>query len=648
MLHVSFRHGQVRRRWLAALACACLLSVAAPAPGQSTIGDAQAETLALGGRHLEAAARYEQLARRGMFKLDAGFALLAAREYLAAGEPAEAARLAEKVRTRARGDEERTLLAIVDAGLALDQGQPQRALAALHAAPSPLPQIYEPDFLSLRGRAEFASGRALDGIRTFEQRSAALDTPQAHADNDRLLFDQLLLHPPQGTVPPPGSSERERGWLQLPALFAALGAAAQDPASSTAAQMQSWLAQHPGHPGAKYLPRSTTTPTTGGSSTGSSGTSDAVALLLPLTGRQHSAADAVRDGFIAAWFASASRDARVRVEMYDTAVQGAAAAYARALAGGAQVVVGPLLKEEIAAVVNAQPSGLPVPTLALNSGIAPGQAPPAFLYQFALDPEHEARAVARRIAEDGLTRGIALFPANSWGQRVHDAFVDELQRAGTVMLASPQFYAPGAKDFSGPLRAALGRFGGAGDRPANRTRPLPGRDPAAERAAGPQFAFIAATPQAARAIRPQLRFQMTYDLAVYSTSDAWEPSVRAAADLEGMTFPEMPWLLDAGQGAPELWDALQQDWSARVRGRMRLYAFGYDAFRLARQLAGGAPVIGLQGLTGTLEVDGGDGRVRRNLQFARIEGGRPLPAGAAGTLIPAEPVTNSAGDAPGP
>jgi len=53
-------------------------------------------------------------------------------------------------------------------------------------------------------------------------------------------------------------------------------------------------------------------------------------------------------------------------------------------------------------------------------------------------------------------------------------------------------------------------------------------------------------------------------------------------------------------------------------------------------------------LTGTLESGGGDGWVHRRLQFARIEAGRPVPAGAAGTLIPAEPVTNSTGDRPQP
>jgi outer membrane PBP1 activator LpoA protein len=106
----------------------------------------------------------------------------------------------------------------------------------------------------------------------------------------------------------------------------------------------------------------------------------------------------------------------------------------------------------------------------------------------------------------------------------------------------------------------------------------------------------------------------------------------------------MPWLLYGGQGAPELWDAAHGEWSARVRGRLRLYAFGYDAFRLAQQLGRGPGVAGLDGLTGTLEIQRGDGHVRRGLQFARVSNGRPVPA-LPGTVsaFPATPPENGGG-----
>ena len=54
-------------------------------------------------------------------------------------------------------------------------------------------------------------------------------------------------------------------------------------------------------------------------------------------------------------------DHRPRIDVYDTATLGAAAAYQRALAAGARSVAGPLLKEDVAAVVAASP--LPVPTV---------------------------------------------------------------------------------------------------------------------------------------------------------------------------------------------------------------------------------------------------------------------------------------------
>ncbi|MGB5101722.1 MAG: penicillin-binding protein activator, partial [Steroidobacteraceae bacterium] len=503
----------------------------------------------------------------------------------------------------------------------LARGDHAAALAALARVREPWPAPLAAELLLLRARAEFGAGWTLEGIRSLEERASVVGAADARTENYRLLVDALLASPAAATVPA-GGTDRERGWLELREVLAP-GAA---DAATMARRAADWRQRHPHHPGAEFLPQAVASGATADRPVGLPiAAPDVVAVLLPLSGRNRAVGVAVRDGFLAASLADPAGAPRVRI--HDTAGPGIGPAYRAALADGAQFVVGPLLKEEIEALVTAEP--LPVPTLALNA--YPGASHPAFLFQFSLDPEEEARAVARRIAADGHVRGIALFPRSSWGERLHAAFTAELQATG-VTLTSAQFYDPGARDFSGPLRAALGRFGGAADRRDG--KPAPRRDSVAEARDGPQFAFVAATSATARALKPQMRFQMAYDLPVYATSDAWDPSTRASTDVEGMVFPEMPWVLYGGQGAPELWDVLHDDWASAGRGRLRLYAFGYDAFRLMRNLRGAPHSIGLNGLTGQLQV-APDGRVQRQPEWARIEGGRPQPAGAGVPLPPA-------------
>ena len=82
-------------------------------------------------------------------------------------------------------------------------------------------------------------------------------------------------------------------------------------------------------------------------------------------------------------------------------------------------------------------------------------------------------------------------------------------------------------------------------------------------------------------------------------------------------------------------------WTARAAfgdstaRRGRLFAFGYDAFRLANSLKRGN-TIEPRGLTGTLSLDA-QGRVRRDLQWVRIKGGAPAPLDPAQTAAIAAP-----------
>lgn len=618
MLHARLRGRQVRASLLAALLCTVAALLQAQ-PAAAARGDdlAAADRLSRSGQHAEAGEAYEKLARRAFLGIDARVSLLAAREYLAAGRLADAERLAAQAAGRARGDDA-VLLARVRAEIALARGDYAAALAALATVREPWPAPLAAELLQLRARAEFGAGRTLEGIRSLEERALVLGAADAREENYRLLMDELAGSP-AATVPA-GATERERGWIELAQMLAPGAVDAAGLARSAA----DWRQRHPNHPGADFLPQHVTSGA-GAAAVLPVSAPDAVALILPLSGRQQALGVAVRDGFLAASLADPAAAPRVRV--YDTVGPGVGPAYQQALADGAQFIVGPLTKDDVETLATTQ--ALPVPTLALNS--YPGAMPPPFLFQFSLDPEEEARAVARRIAQEGHARGIALFPRSSWGERLYAAFTEELQSTG-VALTSTQFYDAGARDFSGPLRAALGRFGGAGDRRDG--KPAPPRDPVAEARDGPQFAFVAASATTARALKPQLRFQMTYELPVYATSDAWDPSSRAGADLEGLTFPEMPWILYGGQGASELWNVLHDEWAGAGRGRLRLYAFGFDAFQLMRSLRGSVTGIGVDGLTGELAISP-DGRVQRQLEWARIEGGRPQAAGTGVPLAPA-------------
>ena len=142
MLHVWLHRGQAGlRAALIAVALGTVLHAVPTVRAQSTDVVAEhAASLAAAGRHLEAAARYEQAAKRGFLSgWDARLALLAAREYAAAGEFDEADRLVDKVRNRVRTDEERALLALVEGGLALDRGDASAAVVPLRAAPMSVP-----------------------------------------------------------------------------------------------------------------------------------------------------------------------------------------------------------------------------------------------------------------------------------------------------------------------------------------------------------------------------------------------------------------------------------------------------------------------------------------------------------------------------
>lgn len=584
---------------------------------------AQAERLSRDGDHAAAAQAYEALAAQSPGELRDRLLLRAAREHVRAGQSDNANRLLSQVST-SLPSADFALRAQIVAELALLNNRPDRALAELDRIPQPLPKDAAAEVLALRARALFATNRPAAAVTTALERERTLGSPQDVRANQRLIWNGLQQSAASNAdfTPPPGAGPTVVGWLELGR--AAL-VAARNPFTATD-DLAEWRERHPSHPANELLTQDVL-PSLG---VGLEYPSQ-IALVLPLSGRQQAAGVAVRDGFLAALLQQ-DLSQRPLLNIYDSAELGATTAYRRAVEEGAQFIVGPLTKDEVAAI--AAPGETTVPTLALNQ-LPDGATAPAFLFQYSLDPEEEARQVAQRVVTDGRSRGLVLLPNNEWGRRLFSAFDTELQTLGG-QIAGMRFYDPSERDYSGPIRALLlmdesrARANALSAALGSRLEFEP------RRRGDAQFVFIAAQPVQGRSLRPALRFHLADDLPVYATSDIFDGASQANQDLEGVMFPDMPSVVSPDAVSTELRTTLNRHWPARARGRGgRLYAFGFDAYRLVPLLKAGK--FGRQhatpGMTGLLSADD-KGRVHRELDWARISDGKavPLAAGSSAAI----------------
>ena len=578
---------------------------------------AQAEKLSHEGKFLESAQAYAALATQSPKELRDRLLLRTAREYLNAGANDKATTTLTQV-SSALPSQDFALRTQIAAELALRSQNPAKALTELDRITQPLPRENAADILALRARAQFALNRPAAGVTTALERERFLTGPQDIRANQRLIWAGLQKSA-AGNADfslQPGGSAVVAGWLDLGR--AAL-VAARNPFTAKN-DLANWRSRYPTHPANTFLNEEVLPDLGVGLEY-----PPQVALVLPLSGRQQAAGVAVRDGFLAALLQH-EPSRRPQVNVYDSAEMGASTAYRRAIADGAQFVVGPLMKEDVAAL--GASSEVSVLTLALNQ-LPDGAVPPSMLFQFSLDPEEEARQVAQRVTADGKMRGLVLLPNNDWGQRVYRAFETELKTLGGS-VAGVRYYDTSARDYSDPIMKLL--LIDESRARANALSSMLGQRLEFEprRRGDVQFVFLGAFPAQGRSLRPALRFYLADDLPVYATSDIFEPDTQANNDLDGVIFPDMPWVISPDAVSTELRTTLNRYWPSRARGRGRLYAFGFDAYRIIPLLKAGkfGSTHAIPGMTGLLSVDD-KGRVRRELDWARVSEGKPAPLGGA-------------------
>ena len=605
------------------------------------------EAAALGliadGRYVEAADEYAALSRNARGAAAQELMLKAVGLLLDVGRPDQAAELMVELAGQTVSEELAPRHDLLSADLALRQGVPERTIELLSGVPA---SRFGPESAAklhlLRARAYEDTGRFMEAAHERVALDAVLVGDTLRAANHNALWEAL-------TRADRGRRQRElplatgalAGWLRL----AAIPEEHQSSPTALERALTRWQATLPTHPANQEI-----VPAMLGTVRESVRQPTRIALLLPVHGDFAEAAEAIRDGFLAGWYADAANAQRPTVEVHDTSFEAIDVVYARAVEAGADFVVGPLRRGPVTALACGDASL--VTTLALNetdatpplgAENAPECGPERVgLYHFTLAPEAEARQAAEQAWIGGFVKAIVFAREGAWGERVHRAFADEWERLGGILL-DHRVLPPDAVDVGGSIAAVLGVS--RSDERAREVGRIIGRRVEHEprRRQDVDFIFMAVFPAGARQLIPQLAFHHGGELPVYATSHVWSgvPDPTNDRDLDGVVFGDMPWMVAPSESDRLLRTQIVAALAQRESELLRLYAFGADAYRLATRLRRitGDRLSSLDGHTGRLSA-GADHRILRRLTWTRFAGGTPTPYEPDGANV--EPSESSA------
>ncbi|MEC9375862.1 MAG: penicillin-binding protein activator [Pseudomonadota bacterium] len=579
---------------------------------QQPEGVQKAITLSQRGDHLAASQQYELLASTSNDPQKQRYILFSAQELYLANQFTSAERKISDFGDNV-ANSNLALWAEVLANIYLAQEKPGVALNVLNRVINAPTRQGAIRILQLRAYTLFQLGRQQAAVTALVRRENLLDRLNDRNQNHQLIWENLErsekpitnLSIESATDPVVG------GWLSLAQINnknrGSIGLLRQS--------LIEWQEKNPEHPANINL-----LPELLSNLAALSNYPSNVAVLLPLSGSKVLKGEAIRDGYLTAVYSLTEANARPNIRFYDTEKSSVSNIYKSAIDNGATFIVGPLLKERVNEIAYKAKS---ISTLTLNYATI-SDINSDKLYQFSLAPEDEARSIARRAISEGLRNAVALIPESSWGKRIYEAFQNELLQYGGQILKAEN-YPTNETDFSQVITSAL--LIKESDARRNSLANLIGKKLQYEprRREDVDFIFLASQkPKEAQQLRPQLKKNYANDLPTFTNSDAYNPGSEFNEDLDGVIFPDAPWLINPTITIEKQKQALKDIWGNNFEEQARFFAMGYDAYQLTTLLNGksGSFKLSLKGMTGEIFMDQG-GLLHRNMDFARIKKGRP-------------------------
>ncbi len=456
--------------------------------------------------------------------------------------------------------------------------------------------------------------RPLDSITTRLDLALLLSDPQAEKQNLQEIWklSQQLSDTTLNQLASDPTQPELQGWAALTLI------ARQDHANPQRLiqDLRNWQTTFPKHPAsvmlAQVLPdaeKLLTVP-------------KHIAVLLPMQGDWAPQAQAIWQGFLYAYYQT-DPSLRPMLSVYDTQGADITDVYEHAVKDGADFIVGPLLAADVTKIVDSSDT---ISTLALNYSSDKANNN---VYEFGLSSENDANQIADRMTQDGLSRIITITLDSPASQALRDNFIQQFnQRGGTVItninvnnqtdldeaikdsLDIPQSYAR-----KNQVQAIVG---GKLVFTPRRRQDVDG-------------IFLNVLPAQGRQIIPLLQYYYASEVPVYATSLIYNgvPLAIQDSDLNGIIFPDMPWVNAPTKAMRKAQQDLQNLWPQSYQNYAKLYAIGIDAYNLIPELNRLKifPQSMYAGDTGDIYLSN-DQHLYRQLSWAQFDNGRivSLPA----------------------
>ena len=339
--------------------------------------------------------------------------------------------------------------------------------------------------------------------------------------------------------------------------------------------------------------------------------SENIAVLLPLSGKQAAAGVVAQQGILAAY----KNDESKHLHFFDTHQLNWQTLPAKFNDSNIDFVIGPLLKNDVEsylAITKATENNSKatdsssLPTLLLNlpdkSSLDSNQM------ALSMRPEDEAVQAATTLSNTNYKMPVVLSHQDKVSKRIANAFVAQWQ----VMTGNNidiVFFEKGKK-MQANLKASLDV-----DSSQNRIDELKSRLQQTlkfqtRNRRDIDMIYVVGSAEQTRLVKPYIDvnispFANVIPVYASSRSHSNKKDNSSQRDLQGLTFTEMPWLLESPQQNTTLKQISQQLWAKRSDSLSRIFAMGYDSYNLVDKvtLMQKAPYIRHYGQTGILQLN---------------------------------------------